>query len=102
MLKYNTRTIAELDTPQEIILAMINNEEVMQDNDIFLQDSVNNESVTQTDLVITDFSFQNSDTLILTLVDLTNKELTAEIVEVVSTIMEAQDNGFDNLLLYSR
>ena len=102
MKKYNTRTIAELEVSQDIILSIINNKNIFEDNNIFLQDSINNESVIQVELVISDFCLKDSDNLILQMIKISQESFTVEIVEIVSTIIQAIEDGFDNLLIYNR
>lgn len=99
---YKTRTIAEKQVSENIIETIISIKDYIENNScIILQDIKDDEVNLEVDLVITDMVNSNNDNLILKIMDtLQNIDLTSEIVELVSALSSAKEDGFDNLKIY--
>lgn len=99
---YTIRTIAEKQVSENIIEAIISIKDYIENNScIILQDIKDDEINLEVDLVITDMVISNNDNLILKIMDtLQNIDLTSEIVELVSALSSAKEDGFDNLKIY--
>lgn len=101
MKKYTTRIIAEVKTNLLILQALIKNKSLLDNANMFLQDIINDESVMQADLVITDYSRTSNDVLITDILAITGADIIIDVIEFVETISEASDDGIDNILIYT-
>jgi len=98
-MQVTIKEIAELGLSEQLVECIIKNEKELE-KFFFLQDTINNESVLQTSLIIFDYNTQYNDKLITTLIDLSNKDYTLEIVEFVSCISDIYMD-FNNLNIYA-
>jgi len=99
--KYNVRKVAELGLSEDLVRTIINLEDILSDNfNIFIQATRDDEDITSTEVVITDHKTTNNDALILAIQDAAPREATIEIIGFVEAVAYAQEDGFDELLIY--
>ena len=98
---YNTKTIAEIKVSEEVIKALLESKDYLEQKSfIYIQDEINNESTLQITLVVSDWEDSNNDNLIIRLSDKCGSSFLVEIVELVSACCQARDDGFDNFTIY--
>ena len=98
---FETRTIAERQVSGAIIKALLSLKKYLEDKSyIFIQDEINNESVLQITLVITDMEESNKENLILKIKELTGDEFLPEIEELILACEQAGLENFDNLTIF--
>jgi len=111
MKKYNIRKRAERQVNSDLLKVIIENKDVLNERfDIFVQSITNNESVLEADIVIEDFENKSCDAIILFLSEkmelnftvgkIKDHEFLINIIELIESLKEARDDGFDNLFLY--
>jgi len=99
---FETRTIAEREVSDAIIKALLSLKEYLEKKSyIFIQDEINNESVLQATLVVTDMEDANKEQLILKIKELTGDEFLSEIEELILACEQARLENFDNLTIYN-
>lgn len=99
---FETRTIAEREVSDAIIKALLSLKEYLEKKSyIFIQDEINNESVLQVTLVVTDMEDSNKEQLILKIKELTGDEFLSEIEDLILACEQARLENFDNLTIYN-
>jgi len=99
---FETRTIAERQVSEVIINALLSLKEYLEKKSyIFIQDEINNESVLQITLVVTDMEDSNKEQLILKIKKSTGDEFLSEIEDLILACEQARLENFDNLTIYN-
>ena len=99
---FETRIIAEREVSDAIIKALLSLKEYLEKKSyIFIQDEINNESVLQVTLVVTDMEDSNKEQLILKIKELTGDEFLSEIEDLILACEQARLENFDNLTIYN-